>query len=532
MRLIPSSFIIYLCLQRCEAFSSFSNKARLSSSLDMKEQQEDNTNSSNSKDSRRSFLSDMAAITTALASSTIPTSAMAETAASSIIASPAFDKATTWPLGTIAFSLLPLVGTSTRRATVEQTIVKDQIWTHDQIQGVVNVNVPVRQTVVKLSKEAGGGLLIYNPVAPTPQLLTMIQNLEEKHGPVRHLVLGTVALEHKATFGAFASMFPKATVWLQPGQWSFPLPVAPEWLGVVQRGPRLREIPPSDRNEDLIKINRQYAYYANKDPRPEWASDFEWESLGPLEFKSVGAFSETAMFHKSSKTLLITDTVVSVTKEPPKIIQEDPRAMLFHARDSIEDVVEDTPENRQKGWRRMVQFGLVFFPSQIEVVNAGKAISQASKIDKRMKPLGEGAVPFSLYPWTWHENDADEKNFEAISQNGKIFCPPILTKLILDREPTKTLEWANKVANRFPFERLITCHLNNDVKATPDDFREAFAVLASEPKSGNVKGQRPLAEDLALLQKASDLLTDFGVVDASQVCDLEPARTVGRFASK
>jgi hypothetical protein len=48
----------------------------------------------------------------------------------------------------------------------------------------------------------------------------------------------------------------------------------------------------------------------------------------------------------------------------------------------------------------MVQFGLVFFPSQIDVVPASKAISQALKIDKGMKPLGEGAVPFSLYPWT------------------------------------------------------------------------------------------------------------------------------------
>jgi hypothetical protein len=44
--------------------------------------------------------------------------------------------------------------------------------------------------------------------------------------------------------------------------------------------------------------------------------------------------------------------------------------------------------------------------------------------------------------------------------------------------------------------------------------------------------QRPLAEDLALLQQASDLLTRLYVVDASKVCDGEPARTVGRFSSK
>ena len=62
---------------------------------------------------------------------------------------------------------------------------------------MVNVNVPVRQTVVKLSEKAGGGLLVYNPCAPTPQLMKMMKNLEEKYGPVRHIILGTVALEHK-----------------------------------------------------------------------------------------------------------------------------------------------------------------------------------------------------------------------------------------------------------------------------------------------------------------------------------------------
>lgn len=46
----------------------------------------------------------------------------------------------------------------------------------------------------------------------------MVRKLEKEYGPVRHIVLGTVALEHKATFGPFASYFPKATVWFQPGK--------------------------------------------------------------------------------------------------------------------------------------------------------------------------------------------------------------------------------------------------------------------------------------------------------------------------
>ncbi|MHA7927727.1 MAG: DUF4336 domain-containing protein, partial [Marinobacter sp.] len=399
--------------------------------------------------------------------------------------------------------------------------VPHKIWTHDQIQGVVNVNVPVRQTVIRLGT---GGLWVHNPVAPTPQLLQMMKRLEEQYGPVKHIVLGTLALEHKATFGPFCQKFPKATVWVQPGQWSFPLDLPIDTLGVTQRGELFRELPVPGRPVS----NRIFASTA-KYGLPEWISEIEYEVLGPFNFKSVGGFSETAFYHKSSKTLLVSDTVVSVDKNPPPIIEEDPRAMLFHARNSIDEVVDDTPENRARGWRRMVQFGLVFFPSQIDVVPAAEALSEARKIDSRMSNLGDGAVPLNLYPWTWR-GEHDIRNFEAISKNGALFCPPILTKLILDREPEATLAWVDRVVSRFPgLERIIPCHLNNDVRASAQDFFHAFDPLRSTPEKP--VPQRALAEDLALLQKASDLLTKYNIVGPSLVCDGEPARNKGRFAS-
>lgn len=109
-----------------------------------------------------------------------------------------------------------------------------------------------------------------------------------------------------------------------------------------------------------------------------------------------------------------------------------------------------------------------------------------------------------------------------------------MTKLILDREPTRTLEWVDRITKRFPnFTHVIPGHLNNYVKASPKEFSEAFDPLRSNPnmKGGKVYEQRALAEDLALLQEASDLLTQFGVVAKTEVCDLEPARRVGRFAA-
>jgi hypothetical protein len=264
---------------------------------------------------------------------------------------------------------------------------------------------------------------------------------------------------------------------------------------------------------------------------PEWASEIEFEVLGPFRFQSVGGFSETTFYHKATRTMLVTDIVCSLTKDPPAIVQEDPRALLYHARDYATEPIQDTPATRRKGWRHMAQFGLVFFPSQIEVRSVAEAFREAGQIPVEERNLGQGAVPGGkLYPWAWKPGDADVPNFEEISQNGKLFCPPILTKLILDREPTATLEFVDRVTNRFRnVRRIIPCHLNNNVEVKGSrEFYQAFDPLRSRPD--NLVPQRALAEDLALLQKASDLLTRAGVVAPSLICDGEPARRKGRFA--
>ena len=72
---------------------------------------------------------------------------------------------TYWPLGKVAFSLLPLSGTYTRRATVVEEVVDGSMWTMDQIQGVVNVNVPVRMVVVKVRSACSAMDLLFTRIA-------------------------------------------------------------------------------------------------------------------------------------------------------------------------------------------------------------------------------------------------------------------------------------------------------------------------------------------------------------------------------
>ena len=422
-----------------------------------------------------------------------------------------------WTLNRLAFSLLPLAGAD-RRKTIQQELVRGKVWTHDQIQGIVNVNVPVRQVVVKLRH---GGLWVHNPVAPSGECIDMMRRLESQHGPVKHIVLGTLGLEHKALAGPFAKNFPKATVWVQPGQWSFPFPIVLQLIG-FPLGSKLRTLPPPDSAD-----------------RPEWFDEIEYEILGPLQFKAVGAFGETAFYHRSTSTLLVTDSIVQVDETPPPIIAEDPRALLYHARDNIGEVVEDSPSNRARGWRRICLFGLIFFPSDIDV-RISQLLSDSRRLPESMRNLGDGNVPFGLYPWEWAGDG--QKSFDAL--RGGVFCAPILQSLILNRFPEQTLTWAKKVS-RWRFSRIVPSHLSNDVRATPEQFLAAFdfcrldnsKMSSSAPSAAEMnlvaafdmerlkdaippgfmipfrkRTPAPLARDLTLLNSASEACTALGLV--------------------
>lgn len=241
------------------------------------------------------------------------------------------------------WGILP-IGTYKQKKTIRQTVVDGQVWTFDQKFGILNVQVPLRMTIIALS---GGGIFVYNPVAATQECLGLVQELVNKYGPVKHIALGSVAIEHKVYAGVFAQKFPSAHVWVQPGQYSFPSNLPDTFLGFPAG--RTKPIPVSyaEAPEELTK-------------------DFDYLTLGPIISKD-GAFGETVFFHKATKTLLVTDTVLEVSDEVPEIFNSDPKPLLYHARDTVTDVVEDTPEMRRKGWKRVVLFGLFFMPCAIDI---------------------------------------------------------------------------------------------------------------------------------------------------------------------
>jgi Domain of unknown function (DUF4336) len=376
-----------------------------------------------------------------------------------------------WPL----WPLVPLYPYGQRR-TLCTEVVKETLWTFDQIQGVLYVVTPIRMTVVKLEE---GGLFVYAPIAPTAECLRLMRALEAQHGVVKYIVLPTVSgLEHKVFAGPFSRRFPKAQIFVAPHQWSFPLNLPLSWLGL-----------PWGRTHPLPADCRQAPF----------ANEFDYALLGPIQL-GLGRFEEAAFFHRRSQTLLVTDTIVSVPATPPKVVQLDPYPLLFHARDSACDPFEDTTAMRQKGWQRIVLFTFYFAPSALEVASLKQTLQEARHAPERSRK-----AYFGLFPFQW--KSSWQKTFEVVQRNEEPFVAPILQALILNRAPQQTLDWAYQVA-AWDFQRIIPCHFD-PVEANSQQFLRAFDFLQKE---NAIPQESETSSDYQLLRTLEQRLQQWGIL--------------------
>ncbi|MEB3340532.1 DUF4336 domain-containing protein [Okeania sp.] len=374
-----------------------------------------------------------------------------------------------WPL----WPILPLYPYGQRR-TLRKEIVKDTIWTFDQLQGIFYVTVPIRMTVVRM---IGGGLFVYAPIAPTWECVRLVNELVEKYGEVRYIILPTISgLEHKVYVGPFARKFPTAEVFVTPNQWSFPLNLPLSWLGL----PR----------------NRTYLLPVNSGDAP-FAAEFDYATLGPLDI-GFRPFAEVAFWHSVSKTLLAVDTVLSLPAEPPEILNLDPYPLLFHAKDNVFDVVEDTPGNRCIGWQKICLFALYFQVDALDVVPTGEMFKNVGKASDRSK-----RAYFGLLPWRW--NSDWQRAFTELRQDGRLLVAPILQTLILNRDPHQVMEWVEKVAS-WNFQQVISCHFDVPIQASGNEFRQAFSFLEKDNK-----GYLPKI-DLKFLRQLDERLKKIGIL--------------------
>jgi hypothetical protein len=181
---IAHTFICFAFLKPSTCFSPIQSQRSdyfcrrlLSTCEDGDTSSTDNDTGGTFSSNRRSILSKAATVGSAflaLSSNTKPAEA-------------ALTEDTFWPL----WPALPVAPYSKRRTIRYE--VGDGVWAFDQLIGIYYVHVPIRMTVVKKS----GGLLVFAPIAPTRECLSLLQELIDANGPITDIILPSVAVEHK-----------------------------------------------------------------------------------------------------------------------------------------------------------------------------------------------------------------------------------------------------------------------------------------------------------------------------------------------
>lgn len=151
--------------------------------------------------------------------------------------------------------------------------ISENLWIVDGDQinmtvGPVKIPFPTRMTVVKLADDE---LWIHSPIKPMDSLLTSLNQL----GSVRHLVSPNKL--HYASMEEWRTLYPQAITWYPPG---------------------LKE--QLRKQDDHFVFDRELL-----DQAPE---DWEME-LDQLVFRGSAYIEEVIFFHKSSRTLIMTDLI-------------------------------------------------------------------------------------------------------------------------------------------------------------------------------------------------------------------------------
>lgn len=359
------------------------------------------------------------------------------------------------------------------RSTLVRELIPGQVWSFEQLQGVYYVAVPIRMTVLKLRE----GLLLYAPVPPTAALRSVLHQLESVHGPVRTIVLpSSSGLEHKLPVPAMARAFPQAQVWITPGQWSFPLQLPLAWLGF-----------PADRTKVLFQQGVPHS------------DELSWVPLGPLNL-GLGTFMEAACLHHRSGSLLVTDALVSIGREPSALFDLDPTPLLFHARERGEEPLLDSPERRRRGWLRLALFASYLRPASLRVPPLVEIMQGALTpgVCNLRSHLG-------LYPFRWPSNWEEEFNQLLEAGRAGLQVAPVLERLVFPRSRSTLVSWIRALAALPGVSQLIPAHYEAPVTCTASGLENLADHLES----------RPWAQDggsWALLSRIDRTLLNLGVV--------------------
>jgi len=371
--------------------------------------------------------------------------------------------------------LFPLVPAFSRE-TYRYEIDPGQMWCFEQKQGIglgLNVSVNVRMTVIKLRS---GGLFVHAPIAPTAECLSLLAELD---APVEYIVLPTTLFEHKIFCGPFSRRFPDAQVFIAPEQWSWPICLPSAFFGIFN-SQNLAESGMPFEDEIELKMLRPPA-------------------LGVARYVK---FVEAAFFHKESRTLLVTDCVVNVSDKVPDCIPE-------------RDLLESGDDNN-------------FTISALKLLNLfgirdkAKLRTRGSEQMTKDEVLALGWQRNTLQALYFGPNNLLDPEEAWASITNRLIVAPVVATLVYENISDDVVAWARRVS-KWRFRRIIPCHLDGPIEATPREFLAAFEFLPSSRPDRQPEGRFAAPwkpdpglyfpkEDMVLLRGVADFLLGAGVI--------------------
>jgi len=281
-------------------------------------------------------------------------------------------------------------------------------WALEQLLTFANVSATVRTIVVKLKD---GTLWVNGPQWPTGEFCALLDEL----GPVGHVVLPCVALEHKAPLKAFTKRYPSASVWIAPGQYG-PFGECGRQAASARMGYRVDGVFPIGAPKPT-------------DPKPPWADEIDTRTLYVDLPENAGPVAETAFLHRPTSTLITSDSVVFVPEAPPPI------------------------------------FSTYFSAPQVADPDFwAKSVIQAVFLPLRENGGADRRIPTERWP-----------GYGAVQ--GRLLRAPILRAFADSRAPDEVREWVTSISSDWDFDRVLTAHFASPVKATPQEYAAAFTYL-------------------------------------------------------
>eukprot|EP00747_Dinoflagellata_sp_TGD_P114541 gnl/TRDRNA2_/TRDRNA2_171950_c2_seq3.p1 gnl/TRDRNA2_/TRDRNA2_171950_c2~~gnl/TRDRNA2_/TRDRNA2_171950_c2_seq3.p1 ORF type:complete len:291 (-),score=26.99 gnl/TRDRNA2_/TRDRNA2_171950_c2_seq3:52-924(-) len=207
---------------------------------------------------------------------------------------------------------------------------------------------------------------------------------------------------------------------------------------------------------------------------PPWINEVDVEVLQVGTFQlgwRALQYREATFFHRSSKTLIVTDAVARIPSEIPDWALNDPAKLLYLSKESTDEPLpEDTPEARKIGWAKTALLVSYFFPEHEE-------------------PDPER---FGVVTWT----PGYMNNFASLS--GRLLVLPVVRTVLYAQDPGAIRDWVRRITSRWDFERVVPAHWDAPIAATPAEVEAAFRFLddpSAEPFPRNdLRALQPFGE--------------------------------------